>query len=146
MTIQIDNQVLDRNPKKSLRNLKTDARLCKKSIQHWEDMRDNPGIDNAPTASRCSLCDKYSFLEGTALRACEGCPVALKSGYKHCISTPYYPAYTAWCEMVNANELEPKGRTLRTWVKCANEEIDFLKQILAEIEKRILEHQETGKR
>lgn len=82
-----------------------------KSIEHWEDVKEN----NSPIGpNSCDLCTLYRHEENTRI-SCKSCPVYKKSGATGCRYTPYYP-YSVYY-----------GKSEYTRKKLAQQEIDFLK-------------------
>lgn len=63
----------------------------KKSIKHWEQLRDGESKDTIGPHS-CALCQmfwkRHTCDSGSSVK-CDGCPVAARSGKPGCIDTPY---------------------------------------------------------
>lgn len=77
-----------------------------KSIEHWEDVKEN----NSPIGpDSCDLCTLYRYT------CCKSCPVYKKSGATGCHNTPYYSYSTYY------------GKSGYTRKKLVQKEIDFLK-------------------
>lgn len=90
-----------------------------KSIQKWQDIVDGKNTDG-PYSTNCPLCEVFYG------DYCNGCPVMEKTGREFCRDTPYDDAWNAWCN----RESDPEK-----YIEAANEELDFLKSLLTDLEK-----------
>lgn len=103
----------------------------RKSIQHWEEVMENPGGASIG-ADSCALCLQFNpYITNRDLVAavedrnsganenCQRCPIAQKTGQAFCGDTPYYTyvgkRWTATVEELRA---------------AAQSEVDFLKSLL----------------
>ena len=123
---------------------KSDIDLVDESITHWERMRDDPNeCGERPFADGCALCRKYFFNDfdpnvpypeiKTDKEACEGCPIYLLAGQKHCLGTPYIAALEAfppitWKSGSAMAPAVPEARRLE-WRALAQDEIFFLRAV-----------------
>ncbi len=62
----------------------------KKSIKHWEELRDGESKQTIGPHS-CALCQMFWKLDRISSHKvrCDGCPVAVRSGKIGCLDTPY---------------------------------------------------------
>jgi len=119
---------MTRNPK-----LDRDKRLLGESIEHWLRMRVAKPNDESegPYSDDCPLCLQYRRYTEYAI-VCGGCPIAVASGNEDCKDTPYIAAYHAW-----RNRGPRRGTpSWRSWARASQKMIDYLKQLLAELEAR----------
>ena len=100
----------------------TEAAL-RESIKHWEEnVAAQDPKEVGVLASDCALCIKF-FDFG----ACNGCPVAKRTGLARCNGTPFEEAFDAeayWWK--NPSSAEAKA----TFKSAAQAELDFLKSLL----------------
>ena len=62
----------------------------KASIQHWRENEAAETVDFVSVwAAECALCSLFMHA------ACNGCPVAKKTGKKDCFGSPWFNAYNA---------------------------------------------------
>lgn len=105
-------------------------RALKRSIEHWERMRDNP-MSAPPTTSHCGCCHEFlieGMPRGLGERRCDTCPVHLISGQHLCGNTPYRKAasflWLARGRSGRAGLLAGDGRD------AVQREIEFLRDVL----------------
>lgn len=103
-------------------------KALKKSIIHWKLMSELSPKGKTPYEENCALCLAFRVQENWW--SCEGCPVKEETGQSLCSGSPYEKAFNAWRQWKNADR-EPNFAT-DEWVKCAIEELDFLKSLLPE--------------
>jgi len=93
----------------------------KASIAKWQE---HAKAKFAPRLGRyvCPLCQIYWNRE-----TCDRCPVAERTGKKHCIDTPYQEAFL----LANEWRLDPNSRDLESdFHIAAQAEVDFLTSLL----------------
>ena len=115
--------------------LKCDIELLKGSIKKWEGVINGTQLGWPWTT--CPLCVQYFTLE-----QCTGCPVAEKTTYRHCDTTPY----REW-EDHNYNHKNDAWLNLDSVIKgckkckqLSNKEVQFLRMI-----KKGVENNKIGK-
>lgn len=96
-------------------------RALKKSIVHWEENVEEverallldivPKISLAP--AKCALCNKFRV--NNPCGKCQGCPIQNKTGRTDCMLTPY-------------------GRVADTWFRSLHLNLNFLKELLVELQ------------
>lgn len=120
----------------------------KESIKHWEEVVEAPSPEKVSIWGKdCALC----VLNAIGFQnPCELCPVALDSGRKACVGTPYYNAHNEHNtlkyilrrierspdqEGLSQSYEDIKGR----FERAAQKELDFLRGLVPEAEKRVKE-------
>ena len=66
---------------------KETLKALKGSIHKWEKIVAGIGDDDGP--DNCPLCQLFNTSDVDELEACNGCPVAEKTGEQYCLRTPY---------------------------------------------------------
>lgn len=98
------------------------------SIKKWEAITAGTGIKKG-AQKNCPLCQKFYNL------CCMGCPISEKTGYRYCTLTPYeeweshhnntHHHYLLYYVVEGCEECK----------RLAQKEVDFLKNLLVEMEK-----------
>jgi len=109
----------------------------RKSIAHWERMRDKPGTlqewedpKEQPLGSQCELCKAYC--KRSCKEPCKGCPIFMMTGKAMCDDTPYGKAWALFGSLMEQAEYMDADGVLDTsaWRMAAQEEIDFLRSLM----------------
>ena len=90
----------------------------RKSIKHWERMRDDPECNEIPGPDDCALCQLFYD------DWCNGCPVYVATGTRSCDTTPFRRASEVWWH----RKRDTTGKT--DWQAAANEMIAYLRGLL----------------
>lgn len=101
----------------------------KKSIKHWEQLRDGESKDVIGPHS-CALCQMFwKPTQGSTIKVkCDGCPVDARSGIAGCIDTPYdLMADSDWQERYNC---ESDWQQTEEFKNMAALELKFLVSLL----------------
>lgn len=122
----VDCQEMSRPPKDTSKKTRL---ALEKSIAHWERMRDNPSTcGENPWIKDCALCTLFveRDVDGQII-ACDGCPVARRTGKPGCVDSPWEDAAIRW-KMANCLQWKDEARNA-DWRDNAQVEIDFLKSL-----------------
>ena len=93
----------------------------KGSIRKWEKIAAGKGVSRG--ADTCPLCWLFNTGEDFSVD-CVGCPVMLKTGFRHCVGTPYW-------RFVGLANRHGRGRATTPAAKAAaRRELAFLKSLL----------------
>lgn len=95
---------------------KQTLRALKDSIEKWEGIANGTNLEY-PHAKNCPLCTVFHK------DRCKDCPVRNRTGIAYCINTPYHKAVQSHREHVGP-------RYHKTYLKNAQQELDFLKSLL----------------
>ena len=97
----------------------------KKSIQHWvENVEAKTPDDASSDGGDCALCRYYVHI---CARGGELCPVYVEALQYGCHGTPWGAADHALHKWRNS---PTNSKTMETWRKAAQAEVDFLNEIL----------------
>lgn len=92
------------------------------SIAHWERLV--AGVPGERVGrSTCALCVKFNREDLPLSQQCIGCPIMARTGKKWCADTPY-----EWVMAYGLDDPFGKG--------AADAELDFLRDLLAELDAR----------
>ena len=98
----------------------------RRSIEHWRENANIESLDQANiSANACACCRQYvSTFNSHITSDCDGCPIALFTGRKHCSASPYSAASAAFDEV--------GGDFDDAFLRAAHEEVVFLEHIMTQ--------------
>ena len=101
--------------------IKKQRTALKKSIAHWERMRDDPDCGEYPCANQCACCVNAGYSPFRRNADCTLCPIYAHTGKLRCRGTPYYKASYYY---------DKRGLNSKLFKRWAQHEIDFLNEVL----------------
>ena len=100
-------------------------KALKKSIQHWQRMRDEINCGEWPVADDCPCCAIWYYAG-----QCQGCPISEFTGEDGCLGTPYAAAAMAHEWAMECRTCKTRKPGIVKWEKAATEMIEFMERIL----------------
>lgn len=105
------------------------------SIEHWERLVvcDPRTSDEEPFSKDCPLCQRFradSCKLYPKHKDVEQCPVAIKTGYVGCRSTPWRATAEAFNAFSDKYDETPDEDKIFNWKQTAQAELDFLRSLL----------------
>jgi len=113
--------------KTTLKELAERKQAIKESREHWKRMHANWNCGERPVLSDCACCRKWYF------GGCRGCPITAMTRHSHCEGTPYSKAAEHYFD----RSKKPEEEWTKKWRALAQQEIDFLAKVEADIDKKI---------
>ena len=110
---------------------KREEKAVRKSIEHWERMRNytlNDFLDEPtenPDTDNCPLCCLY-MLGHEIENECLHCPIFKKTGKTHCYGTPYNKVVNKYYRVFRTSKLV----SVKAWERAADKMINFLESLL----------------
>lgn len=118
-----------------MRKIEWDIHLLNQSIDVWEELLITPEKEHG--RSNCPLCMEYNNKSDSRWStSCNGCPIKMKTKYRHCNETPYY-------SYLYTKRGSGLGETLQSAIK---RELEFLKSVRRDLKRRLSPNQEKEPR